>query len=106
MAKGQAEPIEALLPDVPVGHGPFGHVLERLRLDPARSPLRLAAAHDQPGPLQHAQVLGHGRHAHVEGLRQLGDRALAHRQPGENRAAGRVGERGKRGAQLIHRHLY
>src|SRR5688500_9371454 len=51
------EPIEALLPDVPVGLRPLGHVLERLRMDPARPPLRLAAADDQPGPFQHAQVL-------------------------------------------------
>ena len=98
------EPVEALLPDVAVALGPLGDFLERRRLDPARPPLRLAPARDQAGALEHPQVLRDGRHAHVERLGELGDRALARGQPRQDRPAGRVGEGGKRGAELIDWH--
>src|SRR5688572_26137045 len=75
------EAFETRLPDVAVALGPVGHLLEWGRLDAARPPLRLAPARDQAGALQHPQVLGDRRHAHVERLGQLGDRALASDQP-------------------------
>jgi hypothetical protein len=55
-------------------------------------PLRLTPAHDQPGALEHAQVLGDGRHAHVERLGELGDRALA-RSPTAPESRGASGRR-------------
>src|SRR5713101_4916920 len=48
--------VEALLPVAPVVLDPVGDVLERIRPEPARPPLRLASALDQPGALQHLQV--------------------------------------------------
>jgi len=40
------QPFEALLPVAPVVLDPVGDVLERIRLEPAGPPLRLAAALD------------------------------------------------------------
>src|SRR5258706_443670 len=53
LAQVHFETIETLLPEAPVVLQPLVDRLERLRLDPARPPLRLAAARDQPGALQH-----------------------------------------------------
>src|SRR5438128_3403304 len=78
--------IEALLPEVAVVLQPVGGVLERPRLEPAGPPLGLAAARDQAGSLQHLEMLGHGRKAHLEGLGQLRDRSLARGEAGEDRA--------------------
>src|SRR5882724_341084 len=69
--------IQVLLPETAIVLEPIGGVLERTRLQLAGPPLRLATAGDQPGALQHLQVLGDGGKAHREGLRQLRDRRLA-----------------------------
>jgi hypothetical protein len=84
---------------------PLGSFLQRTRFQPAGAPLRRAAAPDQTGALQHLQVLGDGRQAHVEGFRQFTDRGLARGEPGEDRASGRIGERGKGGVETIGRHV-
>ena len=55
----------------------------------------VALAHEQAGVLEDAEVFGDGRQRDVEGLRELGHRGLAHREPGEHRAAGGIGERVK-----------
>src|SRR2546430_12691244 len=44
--------IEALVPETAIVLQPVGGLLERSRLEPARPPLRLAAARDQTGALQ------------------------------------------------------
>src|SRR6185295_7880532 len=95
------EAIEALFPKAAVAFEPVVDALERLGLDAAGAPLRLAAARDQPGALQHLEVLGDRRKAHVEGFGQLGDRRLAQRQPSQDRPAGRIGKGRKRGAQGV-----
>src|SRR5258706_11344002 len=71
------EPVEAPLPVAPVDLDPVGDVLQRVGLQPAGTPLRLAAALDQTRALEHLQVLGHRRKADVERLGQLGHPALA-----------------------------
>src|SRR5262245_583076 len=71
------EAIEPPFPDLAVALGPVSHFLQRARFQPARAPLRLAAARDESGPLEHAKVLRHGREAHVEWLGELADRVLA-----------------------------
>src|SRR5215831_14734908 len=93
------QPAEALLPMLPVELDPVGHALQRVRLQPAGAPLRLAAALDQPGALEHLQVLGHGGEAHIEGLGDLEHRGLARGEAREDRAPGRVGEGGEGGAE-------
>src|SRR5256884_6759095 len=44
---------------------------QRPRLEPARPRLRPAAADDEPGTLEHLQMLRDRRLAHAEGLREL-----------------------------------
>src|SRR5208283_5466213 len=86
------EAIEALLPEPSVVVEPIRCVLERRWREPARPPLRFAAALDQTGALQNFQMLGNGRHAHRERLGQLRHRGLARGQAGKNRAPGWIGE--------------
>src|SRR6266508_4128900 len=75
------QPVVALLPEPAVRGGPLRHVPERTGLEPGGPPLPLPAPRDQPRPLQHLQVLGDRRQAHLERRRQLGDGRLARRQP-------------------------
>ena len=56
---------------------PVGDILERSRLEPAGAPLRLAAARDEAGTLQHLEMLGDGGQGHLERLGQFGDGGLA-----------------------------
>src|SRR5213594_3786262 len=78
--------VEALLPVAPVVLDPVGDVLERIRLEPAGPPLRLAAALDQARALEHLEVLGHRGQADVEGLGQFHDRGLARGEARHTRA--------------------
>src|SRR5579864_7255726 len=71
------EPIEALLPKAPIMLDPIGNVLKRTRGETARTPLRLAAARDQTGALQHLEMLRDRRKTHFKGFRQFRDRGLA-----------------------------
>ena len=93
------EPIEALVEEAAVVFEPIVDVLERPRLDAARPPLRLAAARDQAGALQHLEMLGDRRQAHGEGLGQFRHRGLAQRQPRQDGAAGGIGEGGEGGVE-------
>src|SRR3954462_8746338 len=43
----------ARFPELAVGADPLGRLFQRLRLEVARPPLGLAAARDQPRPLEH-----------------------------------------------------
>src|SRR5262249_25681602 len=70
------QPVEALLPPPPVMIHPLGDFLERRRLQPAGPPLRVPPPRNQPSPLEHFQVLGHRRQAHVERRRQIRNRSL------------------------------
>ncbi len=51
------EAVEALFPKNPVLFHPIGDVLERVGLELAMTPLRIAALGDQPGFFQHFHVL-------------------------------------------------
>src|SRR5882762_2358366 len=88
-----AQPVEALFPVAPVVLDPVGDVLERIRLEPAGPPLRLAAALDQARALEHLQVLGDRGKADLEGLGQLHDRGFAGGEACEDRAPRGIGER-------------
>src|SRR3990172_915993 len=86
--------VQAIEPGFPmpaVTFHPIGHVAEGLGLEPAGSPLGIAAPGDQPGPLEHLEVLRDGGETHRERLRQLGDRGLAPGEARQNRAPRGVG---------------
>src|SRR6266508_2666483 len=97
--------IEAVLPELAIPLDPVGGLLEALRLEPAGPPLRIAAARDEAGALEDFQVLRDGRKRHVEGPGQLGDGGLTFREPRQDRAPGRIGERSERNAQVVRGHL-
>src|SRR5690606_27569966 len=82
-----AQAIEALLPEAPVALCPVGHGLEGRGFELAGTPLGLPALTDQPGALQHPQVLGDRRSAHAEGRRQLLDRGRPLGEPRQDGAA-------------------
>src|SRR5882724_1106952 len=86
------EAVEALVPEPAIVLKPGVDADECFRFDSARPPLRFAAAADEPGMLEHLEVLGHGRKAHIERLRQFADRRFAERQSRQDRAPSRVGE--------------
>src|SRR3954469_2933082 len=97
-------PVEALLPEATVTPEPVRGVPQPGGLQSRGAELRAAPARDQAGALQHLQVLRHRLHAHGERLGQLVHRRLALRQPREDLAASRIGERREGGAQLLGRH--
>src|SRR5688500_8095565 len=100
-----AEAVEALLPVAPVVRQPIGGFLERTALEPGRPQLRATAAYDQPGSLEHLEVLGDRLEADRERLRQLVHRRLALGQPGQDRAARGIRQRRERRAELLGRHV-
>src|SRR5215210_8695081 len=67
-AQMRVEPVHAPLPDPLAGLHPLHGVVERLGLHAAGPPLGVAAAGDQPRPLEHLEVPRDGRQAHGEGL--------------------------------------
>src|SRR5271165_3304455 len=88
-----AEPVEATLPfDAPVGD-PALSFSERRRIDAAGAhPSRLFRK-NEPGGLEHREVLHHRRQRHDERPLEIADRRWAMRQPLDHRPAGRIGER-------------
>ena len=78
-------------------------ILQRLGIQRARPPLRLASFGDQAGRLEHLEVLGHAGQGHLseERLGELGHGRLAGPQPGENRPTGGVGEGGEGSAEGV-----
>ncbi len=65
---GQA--IERLAPEAAIVIHPVVDFFERIGAQPARTGLGRAAPRDEPGPLEHLQMLRDGGQAQVEGLGQ------------------------------------
>src|SRR6516165_10910654 len=97
------ESAEAALPVAAVTLGPLRHLAQRLSLQTARTRGSAPAAADEPGALEHLQVLGDRRLAHGEGPRELHHPGLTAREAGENGTACRVGKRGEGLVQVIVR---
>src|SRR5215212_6796743 len=104
-AQVRVEPADPGLPCPLARLHPVHGLVERLCLQPARPPLRLPAADDQPRPLEHLQVTRDRRQAHRKRLGELADRRLALREPAQDRAARRIGECSEGLAELVGRHL-
>ena len=97
----RVEAREALLGPALVPLDPLGHEVEHLRFQVHRAALCLPAAADQAGVLEHLEVLGDGLEGHLVGRRDRVDRGVAHRQPGDDVAPGRVGECREHLRQLV-----
>src|SRR5439155_874994 len=76
--------VVALFPEPPVRRGPLRDLPERTSLEPGGPPLPFPAPRDQPRPLEHLQVLGDRRQAHLEWRRQLSHRGLPSGEPRED----------------------
>src|SRR3989304_3795394 len=64
---------ETLLPVAAIVFDPLVGLFQRARLQAAGTPLRLAAAGDEPGALQYLEVLGDSGEGHLEGRGELGN---------------------------------
>src|SRR5215469_1321438 len=98
--------VQALLPVAAVLLHPVGHVFQGRCLQAAGAPLGVTAAADEPGLLQHLQVLGDGGLADLEGRGELGHRGLPRGEPRQDGPAGRIRQGGEGGAQLVGGHGY
>ena len=78
--------------------------VQRCRIELAGPPLRLAAARDQAGALQHLEMFGNSGRGHFEWRGELRDRCLARGEACKDRASGRVGESCEGCAEVIRRH--
>jgi hypothetical protein len=74
---------------------PVGRLLDRPRIERDAVNASVALSHQQAGFLQNAKMFRHRRQRHVERLRELSDRPLTEREPGEDRATGGIAERGE-----------
>ncbi len=71
------ETLEVLLPERAIALEPVHGLAEGARVDPARPPLRITAAGDEAGALQHLQVLGNRRLTDGERFGELGHRRFS-----------------------------
>src|SRR4051812_30007178 len=99
------EPVHACLPGLLARLHPRHRVVERLGLQPAGAPLRLAAADDEAGALEHLQVARDRGEAHRERLGELVDSRLALGQAGQDLPPRGIGEGGEREAEGVGRHV-
>ena len=93
------QPVELLFPVQPVPLDPGRGLAHRPSDEPAAPHAPVAAPADEPGALEHPQMLGNRGQAHGEWPRQFSDGRFAGGEARDDRAAGRVGERGERGVE-------
>src|SRR5438132_9537180 len=84
---------------------PFERVIQWIGSHPARTPLRLPAANDQAGGLEHLKVTRDRGLGDREWFGQLVYGRFAIGEAGKDRATRRIGERGKRQTELVGRHI-
>src|SRR5215211_6031985 len=100
------EAVEAAFPERTILLEPSDGVLQRRRSQPRGPKLRRATTGDQPGLLQHLEVLGDRLDADRKGLGQLVDCGLTGHEPSQDRPACWVGEGREGTAELVGCHLY
>src|SRR4051794_15062752 len=94
-AQVRVEPVHACLPGALARPDPLHCLVERVGLQPARPPLSVPAAGDQPGPLEHLEVARDRGLADGKRLGQLVHGRLALGEVGQDRPAGRIREGGE-----------
>jgi len=87
------ESVEALFPVGAMQGDPVGGGREGLWIEAAVVNAPIAAALHEPGLFQDFQMLRYPGQRHVERLREVRDTCLAEREPREDGAPRRVGER-------------
>lgn len=92
--------VESAFPELAILFEPCGDLREWLGLQATRAPLAVAAGDHQARALEHFEVLGDGRLAHVKGAGQLGDGGVARGKAREDGTARRVSECGEDGVEL------
>jgi hypothetical protein len=105
-AEVRGEAIELVLPESPVGLEPLRGFLQWRRGEPAAADAPVAPPLDEPGALQHREVLADRGERHREGSGEVPDGRLAAGEAGEDGPARGVGERAEhdvqRGATVNH----
>src|SRR4051794_15140876 len=77
-------------PELAVGRQPVVELCERLRPDAIQAALCIRARLDEPGVLEHAEMLRHGRLADAEAVDELTDRPFAVAEQIDDRQAARL----------------
>jgi len=95
------ETIQVLIPESPIVRNPGSNLMQWCRVEPAEPPLCITPSLYQSCSLQHAEVLGNSRPAHIKWLRQLTCICVARRQPREDRSPGRIGKCGERRGEMV-----
>src|SRR5438105_7285014 len=101
----RVETVETVFPKHAVALHPLRGLAQTVRLEPGRSPLGVAPARDQPGILEHFEVLRDRWKRHVERLRELRDRGFPGGETGEDRPPRRIGDRRERRAETVGGHV-
>src|SRR5579883_1053677 len=94
------QPLKAFVPETPEILKPFARIAKRLRNQTPRPALRLPSAGNQPGLLEHFQMLRDCRLAHRERARQFAYGRLAGCKPRKNRPASWI-RKGREGGVKI-----
>ena len=97
----RVETVETVFPKNAVALHPLRGVAQTVRLETGRPPLGVAPARDQPGILEHLEVLRDCWKRHVERPRELRDRGFPRRETGEDRPPRRIGDRRERRAETV-----
>ena len=89
-----------MLPEAAVALDPAGRVPHGPGAEPAAAHAAVLGAGQQAGALEHPQVLVYAGQRHPERSREVGDRGVACREPRENRATRRIGQRAEDGVEI------
>src|SRR5262245_33321190 len=93
--------VEPAFPEAAVRFQPVADRHQRRQAQLARAALGIPATRDQARLLQDPDMLGDGADGHSERLGEFGHRRLTAREPGQDSAAGWVGESGEGRAEVI-----
>src|SRR5262245_53308023 len=98
--QASVHPLEAALPEPPIPLQPVGRILERLGLEVGGTELRPLLAGDQSRCLEHLEVLRDGLDRDREAAGELAEAGVTLGEALQDRAPGRVGERGEGPVEL------